>query len=77
MGNSPKLAQKQYLQVSEEHFEKTQQQQPAVIPENALQSTVTGNKETPKNAANQHFTGFKDSGGGIRTPDTRIMIPLL
>ncbi len=80
MGNSPKVAAKHYLQVTEEHFEKAQQkaqQQPAANPEKAQQSAVTRNEETPENAGNQHFPGFKDSGGGIRTPDPRIMIPLL
>ncbi len=80
MGNSPKVAQKHYLQVTDEHFKKEQQkaqQQSAASPENAQQSAVSQKEETPENAANQHFPGFKDSGGGIRTPDTRIMIPLL
>ena len=67
---------KHYLQVTDEHFEKAQQQ-PAANTENAQQSAVSQNEETPENAGNQHFTGFRDSGGGIRTPDTRIMIPLL
>lgn len=70
MGNSPKVAQKHYLQVTEEHFEKAQQkaqQQPVANPEKAQQSAVSENEETPKNTENQHFSGFKDSGGGIRT----------
>jgi integrase len=80
MGNSPKVAQKHYLQVTDEHFEKAQQkaqQQPAASLGNASQSCTASNEETPENAGNQHSTGFRDSGGGIRTPDTRIMIPLL
>jgi len=80
MGNGPKVAQKHYLQVTEAHFEKAQQkaqQQPAATPGNAQQSAVTRKEKTPENAGTQHFPGSRDSGGGIRTPDTRIMIPLL
>ena len=80
MGNSPKVAQKHYLQVTADHFEKAVQnpvQQASANPEIPSQSIAGRNEETPQNAGNQHSTGFRNSGGGIRTPDTRIMIPLL
>ena len=68
MGNSPKVAQKHDLQVTEQHFEKAVQnpvQQPAANLENGQQIAVTLNEETPENTGNQHSTGFKGSGGGI------------
>jgi len=70
MGNSPKVAQMHYLQVTDEHFEKAVQnpvQQPSVLPRKASQTVLTGHKETPENTEDQHFPGFRDSGGGIRT----------
>ena len=80
MGNSPKVAQKHYLQVLDEHFEKAVQnpvQQAAADPGNASHSASPALAKTPENAENSGFPGRKDSGGGIRTPDTRTRYPPL
>lgn len=75
MGNSPKVAQKHYLQGTDEHFEKAVQnplQQASRDPEIPSQIAAGRNEETPKNAESQHFPGFKDSGGGIRNSGQNV-----
>ena len=55
------MAQKHYLQVTDSHFEKAQQnaqQQPVATLGNAALSTAIGTDETPENAEN---TGIRDS----------------
>ncbi len=39
--------------------------------------TLTRPEESRQAAENNLFKGINGSGGGTRTPDTRIMIPLL
>ena len=84
IGNSTAIAAKHYLQVTEEDFEKATQQ----AQQNAQQTaSARGDQGTPERRAKSEKRNYsqqetaggnsKSSGGGIRTPDTRIMIPLL
>ena len=80
MGNSPKIAQKHYLQTTEEHFQKAVQnpvQQASASGRNAPHGAPQQHEKTPGNTGLTAIPGVSDSGEGTRTPDTRIMIPLL
>lgn len=69
MGNSPKVAQRHYLQVLDSHFEKAVQnpvQQASVMPRNAPLCAPPGHEKTPENAVFPAISGVQSSGGGIR-----------
>jgi hypothetical protein len=79
-GNSPRVAQKHYLQITDEHFQKAVQKAVQQVPAGGgseSQAVTAAQRKTPENPQSQCFPGLPSSGGGIRTPDTRIMIPLL
>ena len=68
MGNSPKVAAKHYLQVTDSHFEKAVQnpvQQASEMPRNAPLPAPTRHGKTPKNTVLPMFSGVPNSGGGI------------
>ena len=87
IGNSEAVARKHYLQVTDEHFEKAAnpqenpQQSPAASTfHDVSQETTESEKPAENNGfckASSEKRSLSNSGGGIRTPDTRIMIPLL
>jgi hypothetical protein len=61
---------------TESHFENPVQQ-PAADSRNASLPIPKETQKPLETVNSQGFMDRKDSGGGIRTPDTRIMIPLL
>ena len=70
MGNSPKVAQRHYLQVTDSHFEKAVQnpvQQASAHPRNAPHSAPTKLENSPKNTNSQRFQGQKINPARTRT----------
>lgn len=69
-GNSPKVAQKHYLQVTESHFEKAVQnpvQQASAMSRNAPLRAPHEHEKTPEDTVLPAISGVQNSGGGIRT----------
>jgi len=70
MGNSPKVAQKHYLQVTDSHFEKAVQnpvQQAAEMPRNAPLPAPTRLENSPENTDSQRFQRKKNNPARTRT----------
>ena len=77
IGNTKAVAAKHYLQVTEDHFRKATQH-PAQSALDEGDSDGQQQQEPPAmSACDMPGQWCTSSGGGTRTPDTRIMIPLL
>ena len=77
IGNSPKVAQKHYLQVTDSHFEKAVQnpvQQASAMLGNAALSTAIGTEETPENSENTGESLLENNPTRARTWNDRTKI---
>ncbi len=77
MGNSVKVAQKHYLQTTEEHYKKAVQnpvQQASELLRNAPHSAPTGLSEAPENADSQRLKRNKNNPARTRTWKIRTKI---
>ena len=77
MGNSPKIAQKHYLQTTEEHFKKAVQnpvQQTSASGRNAPHGAPQEHENTAENTVSSEISEDSSSRGGTRTPTE---VPLL
>lgn len=73
LGNSPKVAQKHYLQVTDSHFEKAVQQPVATLG-NATIFTALGTDQTPENAENTGESLLENNPTRARTWNDRTKI---
>ncbi len=84
IGNSPTIAMKHYLQMTDDHFKKAigkaaQKTAQSVSDKgaNGLPTAPRKSQKPNKKASSLENSQDASSGRGTRTPDTRIMIPLL
>jgi hypothetical protein len=88
IGNCRAVAAKHYFQVTDQHYDAAAKGEAAHFTAQSGAATPRNNSyddceneenlgELAKLRDMRDFRGISNSGGGIRTPDTRIMIPLL
>jgi hypothetical protein len=89
IGHSVKVQRQSYAQITDGHFDKFNASKPSIeqdvkhdsdcdgTGQNTAEKVSHSPAKTRKTPENTGFCEDSSSGGGARTPDTRIMIPLL